>query len=333
MIADQTFFRYDSTGTLNSYLYTADSAAYLFSGFYYNKKASEVPHIGIQLTFFIDKTGFSNFLTSSLGELNAKAVMNPNVLAEGIVSYNQISYIQFGIGTQEIPEYSDVTPTYPTELSYPIQWKQPYPEERYESASYMGAIGEYIGQSVGGIIFSDLVLGFGYTDLPLLASAAPLKPNTLKMAFVDFSNPDPFSTMMKITDNGYGVLESDYCTGTVDYTTGKISFETSFEKEYRETVSNTGDTYTASFLEEIIPGSYNLVIKIPIPGDGEEIHYVTDDGAGNLVSDYDKFVSGTIAYDVTPTVSIIFTESIEQVDSIEIYNYIYMKSIQKIQCR
>lgn len=330
VVANQLFERIDSDGIARKYLFTSDSAAYLYSGFYYNKKASEVPHIGLQLTFFVDKTGFSNFFSSSLASLGSRAVINPSVLAEGIVSTSQISYIQFGVGTRDLPEYSDVSPVYPTRLVAPIYSKVPYIEERYSSDLYMGAIAEYIGQAVGSYPYPDIPLGAGTTSfsgIQLPTGVAPIKPNTLKMAFIDITSSDPFSSMMRITDDGFGNLVSDYCSGKINYTTGIFNFDTTFEKEHRESFTGSGVEIEKTFLDEVIPGSFNFVLRIPVEGDGHKYYYITDDGEGNLISDYDKFVSGTIVYTVTPTINLTFSESLEFEESIISYKYVYSTSL------
>lgn len=327
VVADQLFRRKDADGITREYLFTADAASYLYSGIYFNKKASEVPHIGMQMTIFVDKTGFSNFLTPSLSVLGTKAVLNPSVLAEGIDDTSRISNIQFGTGAHIMPEYSDITPTYMTELDKPIYSKRPYVSEKYSNSLFMGAIAEYIGQAIGGFTFVNLDFGAGstsFTDVSITDERiSSIVPGTLKMMFIDTTEEDPLASVMKISDDGYGSLVSEYCKGKIDYLTGKLNFETSYVKKYRQTYDavDSGDRLLAAYDKNIISGTYQLILRVPQPGGGFILNYINDDGNGTLSSTYDKFVSGSITYGVSSTVDINFSEPVSFIDSIVLYDY------------
>lgn len=323
-VADQTFVRYDN-GTYNRFLMPADALAYMNTGFFYNRKAVEVSHIGVQLSFFVDNSGFDNFLNSDLSDLYSAAVVNPSVLAEGVYSSDQIVSIKFGASQQEVPEYTDEEVTYPTELAYPVYTSYPLSVEKYDTTSVCGAIGLYNGQAVGGFPFTTVAFGYGitsFTDIPIITNTiAPIRPNTLKLAIVDSTAVNPLATMKRITDDGHGNLVSDYCSGTVDYTKATISFTTTFNKVYKDSISFESSSYSATFIESIIPSTFALVLKFE---DDSTYYYIKDDGDGNLYSDYENFDSGTITYEVSPKIEVTFKESIDVSDeSFITYKYVY----------
>lgn len=353
IVIDQIIKRNDPDGIVRDYLYPSDAAIYIEAQIRLYKKLVEVPHIGAQLTFFIDNTGYTNFLISKLSDLNAEAVLNPNVLAEGIFDPAQISFIKFGLGSLPLPEYTEEAPiVHPTDLALPIYTKIPLNEERYSSSEFMGTIGEYIGQAVGGFIIFDVatyspVFGIGitsFTNLLLLDEMiTPIKPNTLKMAIIEFdaSNQINLESIIRITDDGKGHLISDDCTGVINYSTGRFNLNTAFEKSKTEEFSFEGTSLIQYAIEDIIPNSYNLALNVVIGTEtvvenGETItkkitktYFMKDDGIGNLVPVFEAedlsllISSSTITYTGDSKISIEFISSVELLDCIATFKYQY----------
>ena len=322
MIADQIFNRKNRAGVFQDYIFTADIAAMLYSGIYTYRKAVEVPHIGIQVTFFIDKTGYSNFLSASLDTLQAKAVMNPAILAEGVSGIDKISFIRFGIGTQEVQEYTDGSTSYPSELASPIFSRIPNQEERYASDKYMGALGEYIGQAYGGFYVEDLSFNPLHTLLDVSVFNTPylpVKPNTLKLMIIDtvqleVNKDDAYAKAVRITDNGFGKLVSDSCEGTIDYATGEMVLALDYEKLFQQRISGKINSFSETYTLPVIGGSTQITLQVRNADGTTSIHRILDNGSGVLVSDFDKFVSGSVASGLSSDVEFTFSEEVDLVD-------------------
>ena len=323
MVADQVFNRKNQGGVFQDYLFTTDIAAMLYSGIYTYRKAVEVPHIGMQITFFIDKSGYSSFLSASLDTLQAKAVLNPAVLAEGVEGINKISFIQFGMGRQEVQEYTDGMTSYPTALADPIFSRIPNQEERYASDKYMGAVGEYIGQAYGGFYVESLEFNPLHTTLDVEVFSPPhlpVKPHTLKLMIInteqwEINKEEAYANAVRITDNGFGQLVSDSCDGTINYATGIIQLSLDYEKLFHEYFSEKINSFSKIYAHHATPGTFQITLRIKDAEGAISFHKVNDNGAGVLVSDFDKFVSGSITSGASSQVDITFSEEVDLVDS------------------
>lgn len=327
VVANQLFTRMGHNGNLEYLFFPAEAFSYLYSGLYYSyKKAVEVPHIGAQLTLFVDKSGLAGYLTSEQERLQCYTAINTDVLAEGVLSKGQVTYIKFGAGRQVVPTAENGAP-FPLDLEIPLNMKIPYEEERFEDDKNIAVIAEYVGQSIGGILYPPFVGGPYpiYPDIPLPSPLiAPIRPKTLKMAFIDASDPDfknAMNNMLRITDNGSGILVSDHFQGTIDYDTGNMTIVSIFNKTVKKQIEIDSTTFFYEHEESgaIVPESIQIIIK-----EDNDYYYVADDGMGNLVSDHPKFEDGTVVYlDTYPSITANFSEVPNSKDILLTYKYPY----------
>lgn len=338
-VANQLFQRAKSDGTIENLFMPADATALLYSSLYYSdKKSIEVPHIGSQLTFIIDNSGFTGMISDELEDLGCQAAVNPDVLEEGVFSKDQILYMKFGMAKYPLPTYVEESTIFPEDLAFPIYTKFLTLVETYETDEFIAGVGEYVGQAVGGFPISvddnglkvdgnniPIIFGVGvssFEDIPFPSDLVlPIRPNTLKMAFVDTTELNPITSMMRITDNGFGKLVSDYCEGTIDYKTGNISLKTSFEKTIDVEEQIIGDQFEYFSPEEIKPNTLRIICRSQ-----EGTFYILDDGQGNLVSDCEEFDNGTVSYTSPQKITINFKEEINKKVRI-IFKYDYVSPI------
>ncbi len=307
---------------------TSELLGYVFSGTELYRRAVEVPHIGLQMTILLDNSGIWDAHTTdetyTIPELQLKGVIDPDVLAE--VPLEDGMFIRFGIGEQELPSSTNGL-SFPSDVDSAIASKFVHDQEKINNDSFVGGIGEYIGQEIAlipipSIIFDGSTTEFSDSDFFSDNFIAPVKKNTIKMAIVNTLNPTIESYL--IEDDGFGNLISEVCAGTINYGTGAFSFDTSFQKKKSSTETfPSGTSITKSFFNDVIAGSLYMSFQYT-ESEIVNYYYVKDNGDGTIETNFPYIDTGTssITYTEAPNITLEFTEELQLTDVTTIYKWL-----------
>ena len=305
----------------NEYLMTSGYLEYLSQSIEFARRTKEVPHIGSQLSIQTDITGFCNsngmpssdpdydetLVEYSIPSLKLKVAARSD-LFDIINSTYDISHIEFGIETQPIPSIQNPVP-FPIELKRPVCKNPVTFKNHLETNIYLGAIGEYLGQSLNGFKilnttdFDGIKQNFDF-NLPF----APIQRGNIILEFI-VPPEDEFSTEkhLSIEDDRRGSFLSPYGSGTIDYKTGECHLATKFDYTQVESINpeidpnlpdptegRTHFIHTLACEESVVKDKVWLTFTV---GEGidQRTYIVNDDGNGYFA--HSVIESGTIDYD------------------------------------
>jgi len=301
--------------TENDYLMTKEYLDYMSQSIEFARRAKEVPHIGSQLSIQTDTSGLCNSYDPSseysIPSLKLKAVTRPDYF-DLILSQHDITTIEFGVGTREVASVENPTVPFPDSLaskicSIPVLFK-----DHLDDTNYVGAIGEYLGQSLNGFkILSGSAFDGVNQEFDFNLPFAPIQRGNIVIEF-----HLPLGEKLAINDDRKGVLLSLNGSGTVNYRTGACHLSTNFHYPQVENIEippaplglpdpTNGRRHFAYILqggESIIPDSVWLTFTL---GEGidQRTFTVKDDGHGNF--EHPSIQSGVIDY-ATKTIDITF---------------------------
>lgn len=280
------------------YLMNPKYFSYINTNMEYSKRATEVVHIGCQLTAITDASHYYDYLGSETTMpdllLNACTTDNFNSIA-----LNDLSYIEFGNGAKtNLPSYVFGVGTQPTELASKLAKIQIKDEEKYENDDYFGVCAMYMGNLV-----NDRVIGTGdgiQTEFTNTLPFAPIKVGNVKITYT-------LSLLTySVQDNGFGEFDSPYGKGTVNYDTGEIVFLTDIYYEGFNIIgtgNNSTKTFNFTVDNDKKPIKTNsIIIKYIQSG---TMYVAEDDGVGNISG---TNCSGTVNY-TTGEVSVTFVQA------------------------
>lgn len=262
-------------------LISSNYFSYLLDNIDVSKKATEVFHVGCQLTAIID--------TSKVYDSSGYEYTMPDLILNGVTTdfndsitdVSEIKYIAIGEGKQPLPS-ATIAEDQPTQLISKLAKLPILTEEKWEDTTWRGVSAEYLSGLV-----NDITIGTGdgitnvFTDTLLYT---PIKPGFVKISFT--SSLSDF----EVYDNGHGIFDSQYASGTIDYGSGDIVFNTDFYYKNTYSVEATGDlTYSGNVgAINLEPGKVSVTYII-----GGTKLIATDDGSGNLTG---SSCTGTINY-------------------------------------
>lgn len=279
----------------------------------FSRRVKEVPHVGAQLTVTADESMTVNPLDAeySIPSIRVKSLVTPDYF--NIESYLDISYIEFGIGTQEnLPtKEALIGEVMPTGLNQRVARNFVLFDEKYDNEQFIGGITEYRGQEINrfslhdetGYLLDNTGLGAvdGATDhFEGQLLFAPIQQGNVRITFTN----NGFER--EVFDDRKGGLVSDNATGTINYNTGEYTLDTDFIFETIDLIF-TGDgttniidySVTLPFpIETTIssnPSDTHVWLKYNVDG---RIFLAIDDGLGNFIdtSIDGHLVSGTVDY-------------------------------------
>ena len=213
--------------TINDYLMTKEYLDYINQSMEFARRTKEVPHIGSQLSIQTDVSGLCNFFDPdseyTIPSLKLKAVTRPDFF-DLVSTPHDITHIEFGVKKRNVPSVQNPDVDFPDDLaskvcSVPVLFKN-----QLNDAHFIGAIGEYLGQSLNGFkvlegsAFNGNLQTFDF-ELPF----APIQRGNIKLEF-----RLPTGEILPITDDFRGSFISLNGSGTIDYKTGACHLTTKF---------------------------------------------------------------------------------------------------------
>ena len=294
------------------------------------KRATEVPHIGAQLTIKINNTGIWNDSTGTQiytePKINLKSASNSAYITEGIT---EISYLEFGYGKQTLPAYEDPSYSFPTELANSLAKIEPLGIEKSSNDDYLTAISEYVGQFFNKISLHDSTgylltnTGSGIFDSSNqdFTGFLPEEFLTLKSKSLVFALLKDEDYIDYIEDNGFGLLigKNNTFKGAINYTTGEYNLSSNFTTFAKEDIPMTDSATSISYsLLNDLSGTFGTVIF-----NYNHIQYsINLDSSGNLSSNFEFFdESSSIANLTVGSFTFVFTQSILLEDIKFIYQF------------
>ena len=337
------------------YLMTTEIESYIYALIYYYRQVSEVPHIGMQLTVAIDKSGvFDSMSDESIIDLHINCFQNPTY-AQALTEVSELSYIKFGTGKHLVASMPSklVSPlVYPEDLAATFSLAQVtiLPDEKYEEENFWRVLAEYTGQSITGLLLHSVdgfllgtigCVGAGafnglnkvftgklpvsgeYTMVPIISKSVKFRVrNTV----------DPFDEVT-ISDDNNGALISDTMSGTINYSTGAYFLTSEFTSKRSVTLDTTVvDTVWSptpmgsdeAFVDGSVSVSFVLTVNRLINGEMTPVsvkYYAVDSGDSTLGHTNCGYITSSVVTHETGAISITFSEICTLSDITLAYNH------------
>jgi hypothetical protein len=278
---------------INEYLMTKEYLDYMNQSIEFARRSKEVPHIGSQLSIQTDTSGLCNSYDPSseysIPSLKLNAVTRPDYF-NLVSSPHDISFIEFGIGKKNVASVQNPDVPFPSELaskvcSIPISF-----QDQFSDSGYIGAVGKYSGQSMGGFkILDGSAFDGNVQDFYFTLPFAPIQRGGVVLDFYL-----PSGEVLPITDDRRGILLSLNGCGTLDYRTGDCHLSTNFDYPQVDnmepivlsaisdpTEGRVHFTHTLQGGNFVNPGSLWLTFT-SYAGDDQRTYMVNDDGVGHF---------------------------------------------------
>jgi hypothetical protein len=269
----------------------------------YGRRAKEVPHVGSQLSIQTDLSGtFDSFAPGkpfTVPAVKVKAASRADAMSL-IESVDDLSYMEFGTGSQPLPSSAPGDPTeFPAALAARVSRIETIYKERFETNQSIGVVGEYVGQQVNRYT---LHTANGIDkEFRFSVPYKPIRKGNVKIIMELEGVPSKV-----ITDDRAGNLIGDYGRGTIDYNTGEIFLTTQFIDTFPEVplippeyndLFEPDKTHYGFILQNkgIVPGSVIMNFHVD-DGENERIVVVKDNGAGGFESS-PNITSSSINYE------------------------------------
>ncbi len=219
------------------YLMTLDYLNYVLRASNYTRKATEVPHVGVQLSLITDTSGFYDNLsdtTYTVDDLEANFSVTTHYIED--FRYQMFYTIVAGIGKQTMYSKHDPLGT----ISYLAQeiYSNRLGTLESEDVDIYHIINTYIPSGT----IKNYILAYGD------GSSYNFQGYLLYEQIIPLSVTLQYTTdtdVISIADDGYGVLTSNYIGATINYETGEYVFD--FYKDHEITA------------EIVSPGSVNNI--------------------------------------------------------------------------
>jgi hypothetical protein len=287
--------------TENEYLMTKEYLDYMNRSIEFARRAKEVPHIGSQLSVQTDTSGLCNTYDPdseySIPSLKLKAVTRSDYF-DLISSPHDIAYIEFGIGKNNVASVQNPDVPFPTSLNSKVCSASLLFRDQLEEGYLIGAVGEYLGQSLSGFkILGGSAFDGIKQDFDFILPFAPVQRGNITFEF-----HLPSGEVLSFSDDRRGVLLSLNGYGTVDYKTGECHISTKFNYPSVDNMEpivsilendRTHFTHTLLNGDLVVPGSIWLTFTSGNDAD-QRTYMVNDDGEGNFI--HPLIQSGVIDY-------------------------------------
>jgi hypothetical protein len=290
---------------LEELLMTKEYLDYIDSSMEFGRRTKEVPHIGSQLSVQTDLTGlFNSFdpgMKYSVPDLKLKIVARPDLLLHAPTAYD-IDYAEFGIGSHELASIQNPSIPFPTDLNNRVSRIPILFRDHHGNSDYVGAEGEYLGQTIQEIklLSGDQWFNGTNKNFNFVLPVVPVQKGNVVFEFI---LPESAGSLIyTVEDDKKGELISTYGKGEIDYKTGIGNLTTSFEYNTFENITEQPgeETDRRHFIQELVkdsqvhldPGSIRISFMI---GEGvNQRMYLVQDEEGRFV--HPKVLNGTIDY-------------------------------------
>jgi hypothetical protein len=214
--------------TANDYLMTKEYLNYMGGSVEFARRAKEVPHIGSQLSVQTDASGLCNSYDPSseytIPPLKLKAVTRPDYFSL-VSSAHDIALVEFGVGKKEVASVQNPGAPFPLELASKVCSVPVASKDQLESAGFIGAVGECLGQALNKFSVLDGSSFDGESqDFDFSLPFAPIQRGNIILEF-----HLPAGDVLTVADDRKGLLMSLNGRGTVDYATGNCHISTKFD--------------------------------------------------------------------------------------------------------
>lgn len=282
-------FTVDST---EPYLMTADYLDYIQYYVNYNRKVTEIPHVGVQLNLITDTSRYYNNLNGGLAytvpdlHANFAVTQNWNWTTKEEVMY----YICAGVGVNQMYGVGDTLGDIDS-LDEEIYSRALSTENEDADTGDYYKLNTYI--PTGTVKNLVLFVGDGVTyQRSGFTKYSSIIQKSFNISY--YANNESQS----VTDDGLGVLESDTFIGSIDYDTGEFELNFVNAASEEDSIAPTGDPSTISGNL-----SYNTVqldtVEVAYTYNGD--HIARSDAFGNITGDY--VTSGTVTREGVISVS------------------------------
>jgi hypothetical protein len=303
---------------LEELLMTKEYLDYIDSSMEFGRRTKEVPHIGSQLSVQTDLTGlFNSFDPSmkySVPDLKLKIVARSDLLLHAPTAYD-IDYAEFGIGSHELASVQNPSIPFPTDLDNRVSRIPILFRDHHGNSDYVGAEGEYLGQTIQEIklLSGDQWFNGTNKNFNFVLPVVPVQKGNVVFEFI---LPESAGSLIyTVEDDKKGELISTYGKGEIDYKTGSGNLTTSFEYSTFENITEQPgeETDRRHFTQELVQGSQVLIdpgsIKISFmigEGINQRMYLVQDEEESNYNDNsgvpspdnfpYNSSVPGALAY-------------------------------------
>lgn len=299
----------------DEFLMVSDKVDYLFNGVDYTRKLVEVPHVGTQLSFILDESGYYDSYSEgtddfSIPKTKTIASVTDKYVPEDPVDEKIVKMV-FGSGSRDLVSVTNGG-SYPNSLESPFSFSTLVEDEkRHVIVDYVGwkIIDSYVqansvrGDSIatGNDEVIDMEGQLSFPNVEPFSLRIPFRSLTLDTAVVDNGQEGLFIEGM-----------TDYSVGSINYDTGEYNFITEKREdvlmEVLSLTSQDGHFVTGLSNSRIIPGSLTLRFRI-----GETGFIKYDNGVGGF-TDYTAGINaGTINY-VDGSIDVVFISEVDARD-------------------
>jgi hypothetical protein len=224
-------------------------------------------------------------MSYSIPDLKLKIVARPDLLTHAPTAYD-IDYVEFGTGSHELASVQNPSIPFPIDLDYRVAKIPILFRGHYGNSDYIGAEGEYLGQTIQEIklLSGDQWFDGVNKDFSFSLPVVPVQRGNVVFKFILPESEG--SLIYPIKDDKKGGLISTYGKGSIDYKTGKGTLTTDFEYNTSEDITKqpSGETDRRHFTQElaqdsqvfITPGSINISFMIG-QGTNQRIYLVKDE--------------------------------------------------------
>jgi hypothetical protein len=311
----------DENGEAQEFLMTKEYLDFLNKSMEFGRRAKEVSHIGSQLNIQTDKSGLYNAFDPSMEysvpDLKLKIAARAD-FSDHVHSVFDLTHAEFGLGMREIASVQKPDIPFPTDLAYRIAKVPVLFKEHYENDEFIGASGEYLGQTIQE---TKLLSGTEWFDgvnknFSFFIPMSPIQKGNCKF---EFRIPNEISPYVVEDDKKGGCL-SIYAKGAIDYITGSGSLTTDFDYGTSEFITKeAGETDRTHFVQQLISETSDVILTPEslwlyfMIGDGvnQRMYLAHDDGNGRFI--HPMIVNGTIDYE-TRIVDVSFIASLVDPD-------------------
>ena len=212
----------------NDYLMTREYLDYINRNMEFGRRAKEVPHIGSQLSIQAEASGLCNSYDPTseytIPSLKLKAVVHKDFFSLVNSGYD-ITHVEFGIGSQKVASVENQNVPFPTKLNSRVCTIPVLFKDMLTDGHFVGAIGEYLGQSLSSFEILDESHFNGVDqNFDFVLPFAPIQRGNVT---VEFRLPSGESLF--VSDDRRGDFLSIHGRGTIDYKTGECFITTKFD--------------------------------------------------------------------------------------------------------
>ena len=268
-----------------AYLITSEFFSYISLNVNQSKRVTDNVHVGCQLCSVADSTHIIDSLDAVFTTHSLLMNSLTTSFFDSISSVFEMEYVVFGTGYHDdLPKLAGGG-VQPTELDNKIAKIKILNEEKYESEDWFGVCARYQG-----FLINDIEVGVGdgsTTNFSKVLAVTPIKKGHVEIQYTS-------GGVIKTTkDNMYGKFKGGDASGTIDYETGSLFFETNIVQTLNDLILEAdGETAHFEYQTEDFTPIIESTIFITYIINGTN-YVAVDDGLGGIAG---TSCTGTVTY-------------------------------------